>query len=63
VSDYAIARRILDAHQRKGEPPARTYAHDQMQRYIMFARCFQPVVSILSCLIAQSNDHIPFISS
>ena len=44
TTDYAIARRILDSHQRKGTPAERKYTHAQMQRYIMFARCFQPVV-------------------
>ncbi|KAK3879373.1 hypothetical protein Pcinc_016051 [Petrolisthes cinctipes] len=42
VTDYAIARRIVDLHSRNEESIDRTYALEEIQRYIMFARQFKP---------------------
>ena len=45
VTDYAIARRIVDLHCRNMESVQRAYTPDEVQRYILFARQFQPKVS------------------
>ncbi|XDV28163.1 hypothetical protein PO909_031518, partial [Leuciscus waleckii] len=42
VTDYAIARRIVDLHARNIESVERVYSTDEIQRYILFARQFQP---------------------
>ncbi|XP_072567162.1 MCM6 minichromosome maintenance deficient 6, like isoform X3 [Paramormyrops kingsleyae] len=44
VTDYAIARRIVDLHSRNIESVERVYSPDEIQRYILFARQFQPKV-------------------
>ena len=44
VTDYAIARRIVDLHARNKESVERFYSVDDMQRYLMFARQFKPKV-------------------
>lgn len=52
VTDYAIARRILDVHEHGDAAAAKMagqYDWDRIRRYIMFARCFQPVVSDTEC--------------
>lgn len=45
VTDYAIARRIVDLHSRNEESIERTYALEEIQRYIMFARQFKPKIN------------------
>ncbi|CAL8083199.1 unnamed protein product [Orchesella dallaii] len=45
VTDYAIARKILDLHSRLEESVDRTYTQDEILRYIMFARQFKPTIS------------------
>jgi len=45
VTDYAIARRIVDLHSRNEESIERTYELQEIQRYIMFARQFKPKVN------------------
>ena len=42
--DYAIARRIVSLHQRAEEQVERAYSVDDVQRYITFARLFEPKV-------------------
>lgn len=42
MTDYAIARRIVDLHARNIESVERVYSTDEIQRYILFARQFQP---------------------
>ncbi|KAM6948287.1 MCM6 minichromosome maintenance deficient 6, like [Aplochiton taeniatus] len=44
VTDYAIARRIVDLHTRNMEAVERVYSTDEVQRYILFARQFQPKI-------------------
>ncbi|XP_062409542.1 MCM6 minichromosome maintenance deficient 6, like [Sardina pilchardus] len=44
VTDYAIARRIVDLHARNVESVERIYETDEIQRYILFARQFQPKI-------------------
>lgn len=44
MTDYAIARRIVDLHARNVESVERVYATEDIQRYILFARQFQPKV-------------------
>ena len=44
VTDYAIARRIVDLHARNKESFERIYSVEDMQRYLMFARQFKPKV-------------------
>uniref|UniRef100_A0A6Q2WVL8 DNA replication licensing factor MCM6 n=1 Tax=Esox lucius TaxID=8010 RepID=A0A6Q2WVL8_ESOLU len=45
VTDYAIARRIVDLHFRDMESVERVYNTDEIQRYILFARQFQPKIT------------------
>lgn len=45
VTDYAIARRIVDLHTRLDESIERTYSLEEIQRYLVFARMFKPKIS------------------
>lgn len=45
VTDYAIARRIVDLHSRNEESVERVYTVDEVQRYLTFARLFKPTIS------------------
>lgn len=44
VTDYAIARRIVDLHSRVEESVDRLYTLDEIRRYLLFARQFKPKV-------------------
>ena len=44
VTDYAIARRIVDLHSRREDSVERVYTLEDIQRYITFARQFKPKV-------------------
>ncbi|XP_077125517.1 maternal DNA replication licensing factor mcm6 isoform X6 [Ranitomeya variabilis] len=44
VTDYAIARRIVDLHARNEESIERIYSLEDIQRYLLFARQFQPKI-------------------
>lgn len=46
VTDYAIARRIVDLHSRIEESIDRVYTLDEVRRYLLFARQFKPKVSL-----------------
>uniref|UniRef100_A0A671NWU6 DNA helicase n=1 Tax=Sinocyclocheilus anshuiensis TaxID=1608454 RepID=A0A671NWU6_9TELE len=43
--NYAIARQIVDLHARNVESVERVYSTDEIQRYILFARQFQPKIT------------------
>ncbi|KAK2516355.1 Mcm6 [Columba livia] len=45
VTDYAIARRIVDLHSRIEESVDRVYSLDEIRRYLLFARQFKPKIS------------------
>ncbi|XP_063174477.1 DNA replication licensing factor MCM6 [Candoia aspera] len=45
VTDYAIARRIVDLHSRIDESIDRIYTLDDIRRYLLFARQFKPKIS------------------
>ncbi|XP_051268506.1 LOW QUALITY PROTEIN: zygotic DNA replication licensing factor mcm6-B-like [Dicentrarchus labrax] len=45
VTDYAIARRIVDLHTRIEESVDRLYSLDEIRRYLLFARQFKPKIS------------------
>lgn len=45
VTDYAIARRIVDLHCRGDESVDRLYSLDEIRRYLLFARQFKPKIS------------------
>ncbi|XP_029309040.1 DNA replication licensing factor MCM6 [Cottoperca gobio] len=45
VTDYAIARRIVDLHSRIEESVDRLYCLDEIRRYLLFARQFKPKIS------------------
>ncbi|XP_003975907.1 DNA replication licensing factor MCM6 [Takifugu rubripes] len=45
VTDYAIARRIVDLHSRIEESVDRLYTLDEIRRYLLFARQFKPKIS------------------
>lgn len=48
VTDYAIARRIVDLHSRVEESVDRLYTLDEIRRYLLFARQFKPKVCVIS---------------
>ncbi|XP_067108902.1 DNA replication licensing factor MCM6 [Osmerus mordax] len=45
VTDYAIARRIVDLHSRIQDSVDRLYSLDEIRRYLLFARQFKPKIS------------------
>ncbi|KAG8442698.1 hypothetical protein GDO86_011479 [Hymenochirus boettgeri] len=45
VTDYAIARRIVDLHARNEDSVERVYTVEDIQRYLLFARQFQPKIT------------------
>ncbi|KAI0231089.1 DNA replication licensing factor MCM6 [Lamellibrachia satsuma] len=45
VTDYAIARRIVDLHSNVEDSIERVYTVEEIQRYITFARQFKPKIS------------------
>ncbi|KAF1383405.1 hypothetical protein PFLUV_G00131560 [Perca fluviatilis] len=45
VTDYAIARRIVDLHTRMEQSVDRLYSLDEIRRYLLFARQFKPKIS------------------
>lgn len=45
VTDYAIARRIVDLHSRIEQSVDRLYSLDEIRRYLLFARQFKPKIS------------------
>uniref|UniRef100_A0A667Y9T7 DNA replication licensing factor MCM6 n=1 Tax=Myripristis murdjan TaxID=586833 RepID=A0A667Y9T7_9TELE len=45
VTDYAIARRIVDLHSRVEDSVDRMYSLDEIRRYLLFARQFKPKIS------------------
>ncbi len=57
VTDYAIARRIVDLHTRAEESVERTYDPSDIARYISFARLFKPKITeeSMDFLVEQVN--------
>jgi len=51
VTDYAIARRIVDLHCHLEESVNRVYSAEDIQRYITFARQFKPRVGDILMII------------
>jgi len=45
VTDYAIARRIIDLHTKLEESVERVYTEEEVSRYLNFSRMFKPKVS------------------
>merc|ERR1712240_66501 len=59
VTDYAIARRIIDLHTKLEESVERTYSEEEVARYLGFARMFKPKVSPESQeLLVQQYKHL-----
>jgi len=59
VTDYAIARRIIDLHTKLQESVDRVYSEDEVARYLGFARMFKPKVSEESQeLLVQQYKHL-----
>merc|ERR1712203_1128607 len=59
VTDYAIARRIIDLHTKLEESVERTYTEEEVARYLGFARMFKPKVSAESQeLLVQQYKHL-----
>lgn len=48
VTDYAIARKIVDLHKDADQAVERTYSESDIARYINFARMFKPKISLES---------------
>merc|ERR1719270_2027118 len=59
VTDYAIARRIIDLHTKLEESVERTYTVEEITRYLNFARMFTPKLSMDSQeLLVQQYKHL-----
>merc|ERR1719470_536188 len=59
VTDYAIARRIIDLHTKLEESVERTCTEEEVARYLGFARMFKPKVSMESQeLLVQQYKHL-----
>merc|ERR1719516_728890 len=59
VTDYAIARRIIDLHTKLEESVERLYSEEEVSRYMHFARMFKPKVSPESQeLLVQQYKHL-----
>jgi len=59
VTDYAIARRIIDLHTKLEESVERTYTVEEITRYLNFARMFKPKLSMDSQdLLVQQYKHL-----
>merc|ERR1711992_519014 len=59
VTDYAIARRIIDLHTKLEESVERTHTEEEVARYLGFARMFTPKLSMDSQeLLVQQYKHL-----
>lgn len=59
VTDYAIARRIIDLHTKLEESVERVYTENEVSRYINFARMFKPkVCEDAQELLVQQYKHL-----
>jgi len=59
VTDYAIARRIIDLHTKLEESVERVYTEGEVSRYIAFARMFKPkVTEEAQDLLVQQYRHL-----
>lgn len=58
MTDYAIARRIVDLHSRVEESVDRLYSLDEIRRYLLFARQFKPKVGVLVSPHADTSDPV-----
>lgn len=59
MTDYAIARRIVDLHSRVEESVDRLYSLDEIRRYLLFARQFKPKVrTLVSGLSVRAFKHL-----
>merc|ERR1711990_220526 len=58
VTDYAIARRIIDLHTHLEESVERLYSEEEVSRYLQFARMFKPKVEMdAQELLVQQYKH------
>lgn len=55
ITDYAIARKILDLHSNIEENVERIYTREEVLRYITFARQFKPTISEDAALVLVEN--------
>merc|ERR1719495_3014806 len=59
VTDYAIARRIIDLHTKLEESVERLYSEEEVSRYLQFARMFKPKVEMEAQeLLVQQYKHL-----
>ncbi|KAF0299152.1 Zygotic DNA replication licensing factor mcm6-A [Amphibalanus amphitrite] len=59
VTDYAIARRIVDLHSRNVESIERVYSRQEVARYITFARTFKPKLTKEACeFLVENYQHL-----
>jgi len=59
VTDYAIARRIIDLHTKLEESVDRMYSEEEVSRYLQFARMFKPKVEMEAQeLLVQQYKHL-----
>merc|ERR1719400_638203 len=59
VTDYAIARRIIDLHTKLEESVERLYSEEEVSRYLQFARMFKPKVEMdAQELLVQQYKHL-----
>merc|ERR1719191_1263021 len=59
VTDYAIARRIIDLHTKLEESVERVYTEEEVSRYLNFSRMFKPKVEMdAQELLVQQYKHL-----
>lgn len=55
ITDYAIARKIIDLHSNIVETVEKAYTREEVLRYITFARQFKPVISEEAAAVLVEN--------
>nr|CAD7573393.1 unnamed protein product [Timema californicum] len=59
VTDYAIARKIVDLHSNIDDTTERTYTREEVLRYITFARQFKPIINEEAAdLLVENYTHL-----
>lgn len=59
ISDYAIARKIIDLHSNIEDNVEQLYTRDEVLRYVTFARQFKPIISEeAGQLLVQNYGHL-----
>ena len=61
MTDYAIARKIVELHEHLEESIDRVYTREEILRYIMFARQFKPKIGKVSRPLSTRERKMSFV--